>query len=29
MFQALHYVDHDDIEAKEGHIKTTFGDIDS
>ena len=27
MYQALHYVDHDDIEAKEGHVKTTVEDI--
>ena len=27
LFQALHYIDHDDIEAKEGHVKTTVEDI--
>ena len=27
LFQAFHYIDHDDIEAKEGHVKTTIGDI--
>ena len=25
--QALHYIDHDDVEAKEGHVKTTYGTI--
>ena len=29
LFQALHYVDHDDVEAKESHVKTTIGDVDS
>ena len=28
MFQALHYIDHDDIEAKDGHVKSIIGDID-